>query len=248
MSKLYKNKTCAYCGRLDASSTADHVFARALVAESLRSEIPIVPACSDCNNSKAALEHYAASVVPFGGRHRNAKESLTEGVPRRLARNQRLHRELAEGQSRVWSTESGIVIPSMAIPIDGARIEGLVGYIVRGLMFHHWGVALGSDNMVLVNSLTPYGEQFFDQQLNLNARHRVAGDIGQGALVYRAAQGVDNPRVSVWEMSLYGGLKTVGDNDQTASTKFGILTGPVAIHERAVKRAEDVDGTGSRGN
>jgi hypothetical protein len=248
MSKQYKNKTCAYCGRPDASSTGDHVFARALVEERLRGEIPVVPACDGCNNAKAALEHYAASLLPFGGRHSGALARLTEDVPRRLAKNQRLHRDLALGQSSVLSNEGGIFIPAMTLPLDGARIQDLVGFTVRGLMFHHWGIALDSDNMVLVHNLTPHGEEVFAHWLRLNARARVTGDIGEGALVYRGAQGVDNPCVSFWEISLYGGLKTMDKDGQTASTKFGILTGPTAINERAQHAIELIrggDGTDS---
>jgi len=93
MSKLYKGKTCAYCAQLGGSQTGDHVFARSLVAEPLRGQIPIVPACAPCNGKRADLEHYAASVLPFGGRHAGASASLTGDVPRRLAKNQRLRRE-----------------------------------------------------------------------------------------------------------------------------------------------------------
>jgi len=190
MSKLHRGKTCAYCGTLGASRTGDHVVARALVTEALRGEIPIVPACVACNGKKAVLEHYAASVLPFGGRHQGASASLT-GVPKRLAKNQRLHRELTAGQIHIWSKESGLMMPCLSIPIEGERLEALVGYIVRGLLFHHWDVALGSDYSVEVYSLTRHGEQTFDRYLGMNAAQRVTGNVGQGVVVYRGVQAVD---------------------------------------------------------
>ena len=237
MSKLHKGKTCAYCSLPGASQTGDHVLARSMVAEPLRGEIPVVPACAACNNKKVDLEHYAASIIPFGGRHAGASARLVADVPKRLAKNQRLHRELAAGQTQVWSVEAGLMVPCLAIPIDGKRIERLVDYIARGLMFHHWGIALGSDCIVDVLSLTRHGEGFFDRHLALNARQRASGDIGQGALRYRGAQAVDNPQISFWVMSLYGGLKTEGD-DRMTSTKFGVMTGPVTVRERASRAAE----------
>jgi hypothetical protein len=236
MSKLHKGKTCAYCGRLGASQTGDHVLARALVAEALRGEIPIVPACAACNGKKSELEHYAAVVLPFGGRHAGASARLSGDVPKRLAKNQRLHRELASGQTQVWSVERGLILPCLAIPIEGERIEQLVGYIVRGLMFHHWSVVLGNDCMVNVLSLTRHGEGFFGHYLGLNANQRALGNIGRGALQYHGAQGVDNPQVSFWVVSLYGGMKTEGD-DRTTSTKFGVMTGPLAARERIDRAA-----------
>jgi hypothetical protein len=237
MSKRYKGKTCAYCGQGGASQTADHVLARAFVAQTLRGKIPVVPACFACNSAKADLEHYAASILPFGGRHAGASATLANDLPKRLAKNQRLHNELKLGQSRVWSEESGLMIPCLAIPIDGHRLEGLVGFIVRGLMFHHWGVPLGADSSVEAYSLTPRGEQTFHRYLGMNAAQHVSDDIGQGALIYRGLQAVDNPTISMWELSLYGGFKTLGDDLRIASTKYGVMTGPVAVIERAAQLA-----------
>lgn len=128
-------------------------------------------------------------------------------------------------------------MPSLAIPIDGERLEALVGYIVRGLMFHHWGVALGSDCSVEAYSLTQRGEQTFNRHLAKNAVQRALGNIGQGALLYRGVQAVDNPNISMWEVSLFGGFKTRGDDQRVASTKFGVMTGPLAVIERAARIA-----------
>ena len=237
MSKRYKGKTCAYCGQSGASQTADHVLARAFVAESFRSKIPIVPACLACNGAKADLEHYAASIIPFGGRHAGASATLANDLPKRLAKNQRLHNELKLGQSRVWSEESGLIVPCLAIPIDGDRLEGLVGFIVRGLMFHHWGVALGADSSVEAYNLTSRGEHTFNRHFGMNAAQHVSDDIGQGALIYRGLQAVDNPTISMWEVSLYGGFKTVGNDPRIISTKYGVMTGPVVVIERAAQLA-----------
>lgn len=237
MGKRYRGKTCAYCGRSGVSQTADHVVARSLVAERFRGQIPVVPACAPCNSKKADFEHYAASVLPFGGRHSEASASLAIDVPRRLAKNPRLHREIVSGQSRVWSEERGFIVPCLAIPVDGERLEGLVGYVVRGLMFHHWRIALGSDCSVEAYSLTQCGEQTFNRHLAKNSAQRAFGNIGQGALLYRGIQAVDDPNISMWEVSLFGGFKTIGGDQRGVSTKFGVLTGPVSVIERAARIA-----------
>ena len=125
------------------------------------------------------------------------------------------------------------MMPCFWIPIDGERLEALVGYIVRGLLFHHWGIALGSDYSVKSYSLTEQGEQTFNRYLSLNAAQRVKGNIGQGVAVYRGVQAVDNPNISMWEVVLFGGFKTVGDDRRTTSTKFGAMTGPLAVIQRA---------------
>jgi hypothetical protein len=237
MSKLFKGKTCVYCAVAGAADTGDHVLARELVAVEHRGQIPKVPACAACNGKKSAIEHYLATVLPFGGRHAEALDNLTANVPRRLAKNQKLHRNLYAGTSRVWSTEpSGLVVNTTAVPLDGERLEQLIAFVVRGLMFHHWGVILGPDMLVQAMTLTKHGERFFDGYSKLNAKQRITGDIGKGALVYEGAQGVDNDAISVWQLSLYGGLIMDSGDGNHFMSKFGVMTGPQAIADRAEAR------------
>lgn len=237
MSKLFKGKTCAYCAVPGISDTADHVLARQFVAIEHRGAIPKVPACMACNGRKSALEAYFTSILPFGGRHADALANLTDNVPKRLEKNQKLHRALAAGQSRAWSREpSGVLVNAMAIPVDGERLEELVALMVRGLMFHHWGVALGPDMVVQALSLNKRGEAFFDHYARMNAKQRAAGNIGAGALQYDGAQGVDNDAVSFWQLSLYGGVTLAGVDESDVSSRFGVMTGPKAIADRAERR------------
>lgn len=237
MSKLFKGKTCAYCAMPGISDTADHVLSRQLVAVEHRGQIPKVPACAPCNGRKATLEAYLNAVLPFGGRHGDAKDNLASNVPKRLEKNKKLHRALSGGQSRVWSREpSGLLVNALALPLEGDQVEQLVGLIVRGMMFHHWGVALGPDMHVETLSLTKRGEAFFNRYRAANAKQRVAGNIGAGALVYEGAQGIDNDAVSFWQLSLYGGFTVSSGDGKEFSSKFGVMTGPKAIAQRAEQR------------
>lgn len=237
MSKRFKGKTCAYCAVPEASTTGDHVLAREFVAVEHRNQIPKVPACDGCNNRKSALETLFTAVLPFGGRHADASANLTVNVPKRLARHPKLHQSLAAGQSQVWSREpSGLLVRSLALPLDGERLEELVDLIVRGLMFHHWGVALGADMHVGVFTLTRYGEALFASYLNSNAKQRVSNNIGAGAFVYEAVQGVDNDTVSMWRLSIYGGMTMDSGDGKHAMSSFGVMTGPQRIIDRAEQR------------
>ena len=237
MSKLFKGKTCVYCAVVGAADTGDHVLAREFVAVEHRGQIPKVPACSACNGKKSAIEYYLTTVLPFGGRHAGALDNLTANVPKRLAKNQKLLRNPYQGTSRVWSPEpTGLVVNTMAVPLDGERLEQLIALMVRGLMFHHWGVILGPDMLVQAMTRTKHGERFFAGYSKLNAKQRVAGDIGKGALGYEGAQGVDNDAISVWQLSLYGGLIMDGGDGNDFMSKFGVMTGPQTIADRAEER------------
>lgn len=237
MSKLFKGKTCAYCAVSGASDTGDHVLAREFVAVEHRGQIPKVPACKPCNCRKSALETYFLGVLPFGGRHADAGDNLTANVPKRLGKNQKLHRALSAGQARVWSREpSGLLVNTMALPLDGDRLQELVGLIVRGLMFHHWGVALGPDMRVDTMSLTKYGEAFFAPYLNGNAKQKITNDIGEGALRYEGVQGLDNDSISMWRLSMYGGMLMASEDGKDFASSFGVMTGPRATFDRANAR------------
>lgn len=52
---------CAYCR--SATETRDHVPARVLLDEPFPENLPVVPACLECNNSASADEEYLACLV-----------------------------------------------------------------------------------------------------------------------------------------------------------------------------------------
>ncbi len=209
-SKKYKGKPCVYCG-VQAATTRDHVFARQLFADSRTEYLPQVPACEACNNAKSNLEHYLATVLPFSGRHPDAAHILETDVPRRLAKNASLHRDLRNGAVQtVVQNSAGESESSMAIPFDGERLHKLVDLIVRGLMWEHWSVVLGEAYSVRVMSLTKHGEGVFLQLHRLSAKQRIGGDLGNGTFRYQGAQGIDYPELSTWAFEVYGGAHFAG--------------------------------------
>ena len=236
MSKRYKGKTCAYCAGV--SETADHILAREFVPVPYRSQIPQVPACRRCNAEKSDLEHYLTAVLLFGGRHADASTNLQNDGPKRLAKNQKLCREFGGGSERIWTQEpSGLLVRALAFPIDGEKVERLVGLVARGLMRHHWRVVPGPDCFVDAYSLTPLGEVHFAPYRSMRAKQRVRGDIGNGALIYEGAQGSDNPQISIWEMTLLGGVKMTSVDGADIISRFAVITGPQSIKDRAERLA-----------
>ena len=207
MSKRFKGKTCVYCGAEGASSTGDHVFAREFFPLSKRHNLPQVPACERCNRAKADLEHYLTALLPFGGKHDDALPMLQKMVPPRLAKNAKLHRALARGQSHVWEAQNGVYKPTMTLPFDGEKLAALFRYIVKGLVAHHWGVQVPADYYVQAGMLTAEGERLFEKTLALNAVARVKASLGDGAFEYEGAQSESDPRLSIWKFKIYGGLK-----------------------------------------
>lgn len=237
MGKKYKGKVCVYCGE-HPSESGNHVISRELFVKSARGNLPQVPACKPCNVAKSALETYATAVLPFGGRHVDAPDNL-QMVEGRLARNQKLSRTLSHGTGLAWTrAESGVIVRSLTIPIDGEKIGQLFCYIAKGLAAHHWSTVMGSGVMAEAHFLTREGERYFDQLLRLTAKQRASGNPGNGVLDYRGAQGTGDATVSVWVFRIYGGVSLAGDEDTPSevSSAVGVLTGPGHTFERAKLR------------
>lgn len=222
MSKKFRNKLCAYCLKHPSIAAGDHVFAREFFTEDKRGNIPKVPACDRCNNEKSRLEHHLTTVLPFGGRHDDALANLECMVPDRLAKNMRLHRELMQGRKPALLQESSAqVLPSLTIPFDGAILERLFHFIVRGLAFYHWCVLIGDQHGARVMTLTPTGQKAFSVFLAMGAKQQVNVDVGGGTFRYEGIQ-CDVAELTVWRFSIYGGLILAGDPEAPGEIASGI--------------------------
>lgn len=209
MSKGFKGKTCAYCGEPGITATADHVFARQFVPEPLRANLPKVAACVACNNAKSIDEHYLATVLPFGGDHPAVPAMLKHEVPRRLARNRKLHLALSEGQTPVRLDDGGRVSQTVALAIEPERIVRLARHLIHGLHAHHWE-PVPKTMWVGAGVLAPAGVAFHNRLMHMNGV-RLRGDIGGGLLSYAALRGLEPPYISAWWLRLFGGVLLAGD-------------------------------------
>lgn len=203
MGKGYKGVPCVYCIEREAS-TADHVIAREFFPKDKRGDLPKVPACSACNNDKSTLEHALTAIMPFGARHADSGQAIAM-TERRLAKNRKLHAKLAARLAySMRSTNGGPWRLEMTVPVDHADIERLCEFIVRGLAFHHWKVALGPELFVRASFLNEAGRQHFDPFFAGAARAKVQHDFGDGVFVYKGVQAEECLELTLWKMSIYG--------------------------------------------
>lgn len=229
MSKRHVGKICVYCGTTPAE-TMDHVFAREFLLVSRRANLPKVPACKACNNVKSGHEHYLTSLLPFASSHQDALEVLSQMVEPRLNRNAKLKNQLTAGHRQEVTLQNGILVPAMTLPFDSDRVGELFKFITQGLLHHHFGVTLDRQKHgVWAGFLNRQGEEIHQRLLARNARARINGDIGAGALVYEGAQGVDFPEMSIWRFQLFGGLRTSGDPHEPEAA-IRLVGGMTASH------------------
>lgn len=235
MSKKFKRKLCVYCAE-EPSTSADHVFAREFLLPRHRMNLPKVPACDGCNREKANVEHYLASLLPFGGRHSDAGENLETMVPKRLRKNIRLNCALAQGQGAVWGQAGSLMVPTMTLPIDSGRFARFFQFIAKGLIWYHWQTYLTAEHFVEAWVLTKARTRLFDDRLfNLHARSRVSANLGNGTFVYEGAQAVDCAQLTVWHIWVYGGVHVFDDTSSPAaiSSRISVVTGPTSAKRHA---------------
>ena len=210
MGKRFKSGICAYCGA--PGRTADHVFARSFFPETLRDDLPQVAACAPCNSEKSKIEHYLATILPFAGNHPLSAPMLEQQVPRRLAKNKKLHRELAEGQVGVRWTESGTEQSSFGIPYDHDRLLDFLRYVAKGLARAHWDITV-SQHYAVSTGLVTAGQDAILRNLFVGRSAGYArGNLGDGLILYEGQQAIDDPSLTMWRFLLYGGL-IFSDND-----------------------------------
>jgi hypothetical protein len=204
-SKRFRNKLCAYCG-VEPSTTGDHVVARAFFLEIRRGNLPQVPACAKCNSTKSSLEHYLATVLPFGGRNPDAIQVLNTSVEGRLKSNQALSREISATLKPTWQFVDERTLEqsggSMEIRLD--KFRALCTYIAKGLTYYHWKQILPDKTTIACASfLTGPGVAMLDQFfLAGRVGGKADGNLGEHTCVYEGVQGIEDPQFTVWKMRL----------------------------------------------
>jgi len=222
--KGHRGRTCAYCREPGISSTRDHVIPRRFLPEHLRANRPVVAACAACNRAKSADEHHLATVLPFGGDHAEASAMLEREVPRRLAKNERLRRELAASREPFELTENGVTKSTETIGVDPDVITRFARYMILGLHAYEWGVV---PKEMWVTAFVPSsaGQLFQDAVMNMRGEEK-CGDIGNGLFTYTAKRSQEPPFVSAWTLQIFGGVRLTGDpNDRgfISNSLFGLV-------------------------
>ena len=213
------------------------MFAREFFLVSDRVNLPEVPACIQCNLEKSKFEHYLTTILPFAGRHPAAKMNLKEMVPKRLAKNLKLHRSLSKSQRKMWVRETNsLIVNSTILPVNTEQLEKLFVMIAKGLVWYHWKTYLNSEHFIEVHFLTKAGEEKFDKEFfSLNVDNSVRKNYGNGTVYYEGLQENSCPEMTVWRFSFYGGM-ALGEQSKykEISRCIGVITGPLSLKKNVV--------------
>jgi hypothetical protein len=206
MSKRFKGKICVYCCE-KSSADGDHVFSRQFLLEADRINLPKVPSCRSCNKEKSDLEHYLTAILPFAGRHDKAITTLETLVPKRLAKNLKLHRSLSESRKRadVGGEER------LMLAFEPDRLTQLFAMIAKGLTWLHWQTYLPVRTPIRSLLLTEQGASVYDRLFRLAEINRVKESLGDNSVIYEGVQQRSAPTTTAWRFWMYGGIELTGD-------------------------------------
>lgn len=236
MKKSLRGSLCAYCGERLAT-TEDHVIGRNFFPVHLRSNLPKVPACSNCNGRKADYERYAMAVFPFGSEHHAAQDMLETKVKRRIDKNPRLRRQLQQGLKDVSVVKpDGSTDTTFCIPFNHEQTFNLFDMIIRGLLWHHCRSPLPSSYVVRLFSLTDHGLGLFKKLiLRLSPDQFQDVSLANGAFWYQFTRNQDDPFFTAWIFDIYGNLNMcdIGDSGRLHRYHVAALTGPQEVNRIA---------------
>jgi hypothetical protein len=186
--------------------------------------LPVVPACARCNDAKSKLEHYLTSVMPFGGRHPDASDTLSTLVPERLAKNRPLWAALGRGlDAYLVSRNGGSWQPEARLPVDGPKLTQWLDYVTRGLAYWHCNIyVLPERCLIRAGFLNADGQAFCEKLLAGNAGKRTHGHLGEDVFVYEGLQSAEHSELTVWRFSLYGAAVGADSRSPRMSNAYAI--------------------------
>jgi len=176
--------------------------------------LPKVPSCSECNNTKSKIELYLLSVLPFGATHANAQKALSIDVRKRLSKNWKLHRKIADEHGYTYFPgSSGILEKRMTVKYDNNKLHEFIRFVGCALMWFHWGKYLPIDCGLKVFTPSPKGLEFVNKLFHLKSTLRIDTQLGDGTVRYKGVMSETDDNLSVWAVQLLGGV-TISDSNQ----------------------------------
>lgn len=220
-SKRFKGKTCAYCGAIGASSEGDHIIARAFFLETDRRDLPQVPACRQCNNTKSSFETYVSALLPLASLHVDADIIRSELVAPRLVKNAKLQRQLSESRQKRWKSIKGIYRPTIPVKVNVDMFTALMGMMSLGFHYHHFNQDVAPDTFPdvepIFNATRGNGWEPFSKHFPIGCS-QIHKNWGRGVFEYSGWLSVRDPSLSKWRMRWHNGAELRAPNKKMIDT------------------------------
>lgn len=207
---------CVYCSA--ESQTADHVPPRCLF-EQPRPQLITVPCCRRCNEAASKDDEYFRLVLTVhhkAGDHpdaRGVRDAALRGIghPKKRGFTRAFLSTLRPAEMR---TPSGLYVgETAAFTVDLGRLGNVVRRVVRGLFYHHHGIALSSDAEVAawaedgLSGMPAADLKALHDTILAPVLAEEPRTIGRDVLRYWTAHDPADIRTSAWVLVFYGSVR-----------------------------------------
>lgn len=112
-------------------------------------------------------------------------------------------------------------------------VEALFSMIGRGLIWYHFDELLEDSCHVEARALTTFGEEKIKRQFFSSLDKCVYDDIGNGGFQYVGQSAAENPKITMWLMRFYSGVKFEEMTGDQESQCMLVTSGPKRVYEKA---------------
>ena len=124
--------------------------------------------------------------------------------------------------------------PAVTLPLHQEPLTRLFEFIAKGMAWYHWRVVFDQGSAAWSGILNLAGEAIFNPFMSAGTVDHVGDEVGAGTFAYAGTRARDNPQMSAWVFTIYGGLEMSGDPDAPHErvSKVGVLIASKAFIAR----------------
>jgi len=205
--KSSTRKKCYICGS-KLADTRDHLFPSGLFNKPLPTNLPTLPACTECNNALSSEEEQFRVFLASGLAYENE--------PGFRIWNERIRPDLKGGRprlkplirsyirkARVLSESGALLGHTLILEIDREIINRVLRKIAKGLYYLDTGVVLPENVQILIDYANDKPERFISPPLDEAIKGAKKVDLGDGVVTYWRNTMKDDPINSITWIKFY---------------------------------------------
>lgn len=205
--KLSVRKKCYICGS-KLADTKDHLFPSSLFNKPLPTNLPTLPACTECNNALSSDEEqfrvFLASGMAYETEHgfRIWNERIRPDLKGHRPRLKPLIRSYIR-KARVLSESGALLGHTLVLEMDREIINRVLRKIAKGLYYLDTGAVLPENVQILVDYADSKPERFISPPLDEAIKGAKKVDLGNGVVTYWRNTMKDDPTNSMTWLMFY---------------------------------------------
>lgn len=205
--KLSTRQKCYMCGS-KLADTRDHLFASGLFNRPLPTNLPTLPACTECNNALSSEEEQFRVFLASGLAYENEpgfriwNERISPDLKGGRPRLKPLIRSYIR-KARVLSESGALLGHTLILETDREIINRVLRKIAKGLYYLDTGVVLPENVQILVDYANDKPERFISPPLDKAIKGAKKVGLGDGVVTYWRNTMKDDPTTSITWIKFY---------------------------------------------